>query len=265
MSADHATLVLEAAWRRPRRELTFEGDLVIGGAEADLDLGDTVGLVATVRWLDGRCSLHPHGSRVAVASTILDGEHELRHGDTFTIDGALTLRIMLGDPDRGRVELRHVRTLIEPVTETLFRRFLHAYLERVPHPAALLMIDLDRFKNFNNRYGHLAGDRALRVTADRLRAEVAWPGCLVRHGGEEFAIVLPGASRDTAMAGAERIREACEPPFAVWPPEPGDDTKVEVTVSIGVAMLLDDVEATLRLAEENLIVAKTGGRNRVVG
>jgi len=260
----NATLVLERAWGL-RREVSFEGDLELGGPDEDVELGEYSEPVARVSWRDGRCILRAYGTRVEVASTIVRGTVELRHCDRFTIDHANRCQILLGELEDARRQLRHLDTVTERLTDSLLRPSLDRYLVRVARPAALLFVDLDRLKRINDVSGNQAGDRALCVIADRLRSEVAWPECLVRYGGEEFAIVLPRISREAALARAERMRIACKEPFSLLPPGRGDSSRVEVTVSIGLAMVGDDPSVAMRLADDNLGLAKNGGRDRVVG
>ena len=77
-------------------------------------------------------------------------------------------------------------------------------------PFSLLMLDLDRFKHFNDNFGHLAGDEALKTVAEVLSNSARIYDRIVRYGGEEFAIILPQASRKEALVSAERIRAAVE-------------------------------------------------------
>ncbi|RSM75353.1 GGDEF domain-containing protein [Kibdelosporangium aridum] len=125
--------------------------------------------------------------------------------------------------------------------------------------AALLMLDLDNFKSINDRYGHLVGDKHLKGVADVLRSEVRATDMVGRFGGEEFVILLPGASQEDAMAIAERIRRRVEG-FAV-------EGLGMVTVSVGVAAHPDHgttLEEVMNAADLALLAAKTAGRNRTL-
>ncbi len=129
---------------------------------------------------------------------------------------------------------------------------------------SLLMIDIDHFKGYNDRLGHLAGDECLRRVARAIGSCVRRPLDLAaRYGGEEFAIVLPGTDAAGAFAVAQRVREAVA---AVALPHP--DTGKSVTVSIGMATLrpiADDAETILIAAsDEALYRAKRAGRDRAV-
>lgn len=135
---------------------------------------------------------------------------------------------------------------------------------REGRPLALLMLDIDGFKRFNDRYGHLAGDECLRQVVSVIAAHARRPGDLAaRLGGEEFALLLPGAALEAALVIAERIR--CEVADLTIPHQDGIDGRV--TVSIGVAAMQPgpghDAEALRHGADNALYAAKAAGRNRV--
>jgi diguanylate cyclase (GGDEF)-like protein len=129
--------------------------------------------------------------------------------------------------------------------------------------AAILMLDLDHFKDFNDRYGHPAGDEALRVFAHLIQSSIREEDIAARYGGEEFAVYLAGLDESAAMEVAERIRERTE--ATIIPLGPGKTGRM--TVSIGIATTPDDgIERSLvlRSADDALYRAKLGGRNLVV-
>jgi diguanylate cyclase (GGDEF)-like protein len=129
--------------------------------------------------------------------------------------------------------------------------------------AAILMLDLDHFKDFNDRYGHPAGDEALRVFAQLLSSSIREPDIAARYGGEEFAVYLAGLGMAEAADVAERIRARLE--STIIPLGPGKTGRL--TVSIGVSVAPDDgtdLVTLLRAADEALYRAKLGGRNRIV-
>jgi diguanylate cyclase (GGDEF)-like protein len=130
--------------------------------------------------------------------------------------------------------------------------------------AAILMLDLDHFKEFNDRFGHPAGDEALRVFAHLLQSSIREPDVAARYGGEEFAVYLAGAGAAEAAEVAERIRERTE--TTIIPLAPGLTGRL--TVSIGIAVAPDEGNERvllLKAADDALYRAKLGGRNRVVG
>ncbi|WP_442114253.1 diguanylate cyclase domain-containing protein [Pseudomonas sp. NUPR-001] len=134
--------------------------------------------------------------------------------------------------------------------------------QRNQRPLAVLMVDVDHFKAFNERHGHQGGDDALRQVASAIARSIRRPADLAaRYGGEEFLVVLPETERQGAQILAERIRRSIEalPLF-------GDDT-APVTVSIGIGCYTPDTQQDLATllgnADEALYCAKRNGRNRV--
>ena len=144
-----------------------------------------------------------------------------------------------------------------------FRERIDAEIERAdryPSRFGVLVLDLDRFKNYNDTYGHLSGNEALRRVSRAMRENVRAVDFSARYGGEEFAAILPQVDVAALLVVAERVRAAIE---AL--PAPADGS--QVTVSIGAAMYPDDgttAEALFKAADERLYEAKHAGRNRVV-
>lgn len=145
------------------------------------------------------------------------------------------------------------------------RRAMDRHLERAVgaslrtgSPLSLIVLDTDRFKDYNDRYGHLAGDDALRCLARVMRANVRDGDECFRYGGEEFVILLPGQELAQATVVAERIREAYRGNSA-------SELGPGCTVSLGVAQLHDGDTANTLLARGDaaLYHAKEGGRDRV--
>ena len=127
---------------------------------------------------------------------------------------------------------------------------------------AVLMLDLDHFKDFNDRYGHPAGDEALRAFSDVLRSCLRDGDVAARYGGEEFAVMLPQVDDATALAIAERIRSRTE--TTVISLAPGLTDRISVSIGIAVAPTqAQDRIGLLRLADEALYRAKQAGRNRI--
>ena len=136
---------------------------------------------------------------------------------------------------------------------------------RDEQPLALLMLDVDHFKRFNDSYGHQQGDDCLSRVAECAAAIVFRPGDMVaRYGGEEFAIILPGTDFDGAINVADRVREAVSR-LAI--PHAGSEMGI-VTVSIGVSAIVPggnlQSQALIKAADVALYRAKHDGRDRVV-
>ena len=180
---------------------------------------------------------------------------------------AIQLLANCATPALARVRLRRL-AMTDGLTQALNHESLSTTVERAmqrageaPHPLSVLLLDLDRFKSVNDTYFHAAGDRVLRVFADRVRSTVRREDMLVRRGGDEFVLVMPGASETVAAQTAERLREGLEnDPIAI-----GDDRRVHQTVSVGVATWdgAEDSAALEARADRAMYVAKNGGRNRV--
>ncbi len=126
-------------------------------------------------------------------------------------------------------------------------------------PACLLMLDIDHFKQINDRFGHAAGDRALRIVAEQLKARLRADDLLARYGGEEFVVVLPGTTAQAGYGVAEELRSCIEGiGFR------GEQQPVRITLSCGVtALRADDTpEHAFERADHALYRAKRNGRNR---
>lgn len=147
-----------------------------------------------------------------------------------------------------------------------FMTLVERYLDRMEDQktgaqAALLVIDIDHFKQINDTYGHESGDLALSSVASAIKASVREFDVVGRIGGEEFGVLLPGASQDRAAIIAERIRTNV---FETELHLAGEMRKVSVSVG-GVAFTTDrNASELLRIADQRLYAAKRAGRNRVL-
>jgi diguanylate cyclase (GGDEF)-like protein len=142
--------------------------------------------------------------------------------------------------------------------ETLHRELSHALRHR--SSCALMIIDIDHFKAVNDQYGHIVGDRALRVIASRIQQCKRDDDLLFRYGGEEFVIVL----RASGLAGAEVLAERIRARVAAAPWQCGE-FNIALTVSVGLSGLQDgdSVISLFARADAALYAAKRSGRNRV--
>lgn len=155
----------------------------------------------------------------------------------------------------------------DPLTGLGNRRALERWmaeaLPRAEHgePLTLLLLDLDHFKQVNDRFGHATGDEVLKRVGDLLRRNCRSRDLAVRYGGEEFVLALASVRRDEAIDVAQRLREsiAAHPWASV-------DPALRVSVSIGVAEASEAADASglLTLADRRLYAAKYAGRNQVV-
>ena len=147
--------------------------------------------------------------------------------------------------------------------EFLSREFQRA--KRDSKPISLLMIDIDFFKEYNDNYGHLAGDDVLKQTAIAVKSCLRRPGdLLARYGGEEFAVVLGETDYNTSLEIAEKIRETIQNLGIVHGIGRAEDF---LTVSIGTASTIPesgaDCKDLIAAADRQLYLAKEAGRNRV--
>jgi diguanylate cyclase (GGDEF)-like protein len=158
--------------------------------------------------------------------------------------------------------------VIDPVSGLFNRRYFQGRLDEELQRAirqltsvGLLMIDLDGFKNINDRFGHVAGDLIIRDISEILRRSVRIFDVCTRFGGEEFAVMMPGGTIESAGTIAERIRQRVE---AYQRSEP-DLAELRVTASIGVAVSPPDATARelIERADRALYRAKKAGKNRV--
>ncbi len=130
---------------------------------------------------------------------------------------------------------------------------------------AVLMIDIDCFKSYNDTHGHLVGDQALQAVAQLLKNNLRASDILCRYGGEEFVILLPESDREHAVLAAEKLRRAVA---AELLPIGRSQTGGRLTISIGVSACPENGEGEIELlhqADRALYAAKKGGRNRVTG
>jgi diguanylate cyclase (GGDEF)-like protein/PAS domain S-box-containing protein len=160
-------------------------------------------------------------------------------------------------------------TVTDPLTGAANRRGLFGAglrederRKRSGGTTSVLMLDLDYFKTVNDDHGHQAGDAVLRHIVKLAKAEIRSVDLIGRYGGEEFTVVLPGSSLETAHGIAERIRASIERTPVVI-----DGVAIRMTVSIGVASVsasVDDLAHLIGAADAALFDAKSAGRNRVV-
>jgi diguanylate cyclase (GGDEF)-like protein len=192
-------------------------------------------------------------------------------GGVWVLAGALALLL-------GVIEASHALAFRDELTDLPGRRSLNDLLQSLRAPAAVAIVDIDRFKSFNDRHGHDVGDQVLRLVATRLAAT---PGARAyRYGGEEFALVFRGKSLEEAMDPLEVARRAiADRPFVVrgadrparkpkrrlflWRERP----TLSVTVSLGAAQRTgwrQSPDEVVKAADRALYRAKKKGRNRVI-
>lgn len=195
----------------------------------------------------------------------------LRRAHPFTSQEADTLMVigylvaLALESARLHQELRQI-AITDGLTGVYTRRYFFERLDeeerraaRSQRPFAIVMMDLDGFKAYNDRYGHLAGDRLLQRVSWSLQRAVRQSDVVARYGGDEFVVLLPETSKVEALAVAERIREALR---NVTAPFPAPNEGGVLTASLGVAAYPDDAttsEDLVARADAALYRAKAAG------
>jgi diguanylate cyclase len=144
--------------------------------------------------------------------------------------------------------------------ESLEQEFLRC--QRSNRPASLIMFDIDHFKNFNDRYGHSAGDEVLRAVSNQIKKSQRTTDIAGRYGGEEFALNLPDTDGQQALVVAERLRQQISKLQVAW-----EDQLLSVTVSLGIcefSKAMSAYQTWIDGADTALYKAKAMGRNRCV-
>jgi len=140
--------------------------------------------------------------------------------------------------------------------EAEYKRWL-----RSGNPSCLVMLDIDKFKNINDSYGHTVGDEVIKHIASEIRNHVRETDCSGRYGGEEFAILLSDTTLENAKVFGERLRAAIEKATVKY-----NDIDIKYTISLGIAQIdqsLKSSETWLECADAALYRAKEAGRNQV--
>jgi two-component system, cell cycle response regulator len=196
---------------------------------------------------------------------------KLRDGDYLRIGNCIYRFLSGGNVEAEYHEEIYRLTIIDALTGVHNKRFMLEFLDRElarsarhARPLALVMIDVDMFRNINESLGHLGGDYTLREITGCIKAGVRREDLFARYGGEEFALVLVETTREGALDVAERIRVLVAQHDFIY-----ENKKFQVTISLGVASTSGDssltVDELIRQADEKLFQAKHHGRNKVVG
>ncbi len=194
--------------------------------------------------------------------------------DAFTgrrqLAAAVAEHIALAVANLNLRESLHLQAVRDPLTGLYNRRYMQEFLDRELHSArrkhrslAVMMLDLDHYKRYNDTFGHSAGDRALAAIGEILLRSVRAEDVACRYGGEEFTLILPECSLLQATVRAEEIRKRLKE----YRPQRDHQATNTLTISIGVAAFdetTDRVDLLLKFADDALYQAKLGGRDRVV-
>jgi len=193
-------------------------------------------------------------------------EHEIQAANAMLEEKVRTRTAELEEANRQLATLSTTDSLTNLANRRKFDEVWQTEWQRATRqglPLAVIMLDVDFFKRYNDHYGHQAGDACLQQVANILSEGVHRAGELVaRYGGEEFVLVLPSADMADAYASAERIRTAVEAAAIVHADSPlGPVVTVSVGVAAGIPTVGSNPEHLLRAADDALYQAKAQGRN----
>jgi diguanylate cyclase (GGDEF)-like protein len=275
VAGEACLVVLHAPTRRLLgASVTLTGEAVIGrdpGCDLALDVIDVSRRHARIRE-ELRC--HVVEDLGSTNGTFVDGKRvssqRLESGDLVRI-GSVVLKYLAGDDlevlyhaemkrladEDALTGLAHKVVFTEALAREIARSLRHG------HPLCIALLDLDGFKNVNDRLGHLAGDEVLRDLAGSIRPLVRAEQLFARFGGDEMALLLPDVTPEGAAAFAEKIRRlVSEKPFGF------EGSCVHLTISIGIASMRPEdrrPEDMLSRADAYLYEAKRSGGNRACG
>ena len=178
----------------------------------------------------------------------------------------ITDRKKMEEALRERERMYHELSITDGLTALYNSRYFYQQIEsevmrtnRYGHPLTMLMIDVDDFKDYNDRFGHLDGDNVLRTLGSIIKQNIRDTDSGYRYGGEEFAVILPDTNAQQSVPVAERIRKTFKGvPFT---PRPGKT--VTVTISIGVSQFMagEGLKDFIKRADKNLYHCKKEGKN----
>jgi two-component system, cell cycle response regulator len=196
------------------------------------------------------------------------GEFGLRNGDLIKIGRTIFKYIAGGNIETAYHDEVYRLTTVDGLTQIFNRRYFEETLERevsrchrYGRDLTLALLDIDHFKQINDRWGHLAGDYVLKHLASAIKTRIRREDIFARYGGEEFALLLPEVDLQGGLAMAEKARALVAAQKFRF-----DNQDIPVTVSLGMASLGGqerDPSELIRAADEKLYEAKNSGRNRV--
>jgi len=206
----------------------------------------------------------------AVIDRLLEGAREMEQSNRrleATLSASRQEIVQL----QQNLEMVRSESLTDPLTTLSNRKFFDHALDKAlaeakqkNEPLSLLMLDVDHFKSFNDKFGHQTGDQVLRLVAMSMKQNVKGKDIAARYGGEEFAIGLPNTALQSAITVADHVRRAVMTKELMK--RSSGERLGRVTLSIGAAALRpgDSPQLLIERADKCLYAAKRAGRNRVI-
>ncbi len=279
VNPDRATLTVLSGLNAGQILALDSFEHVLGrGTEADLWLEDPAisrAHARIVRRPDGRFAIEDLGSTngTFVAGRKVEGRTDLQSGDRVQIGPNQLLRFGITDDAEEELQRRlYESSTRDALTRAYNRKYLNerlfaeiAHARRHKAQLSLVMLDLDRFKDVNDRYGHLMGDMVLRVVSAHVMRLIRVEDVFARFGGEEFVILARSTFHRDAGKLAERVRSTVE---RLQITSPNGAATISVSVSIGISSLAElapegAADELIAMADARLYRAKVAGRNRI--
>jgi len=220
---------------------------------------------------DGFIVIDLHSTNGTSVNKVAITQCKLKDGDDLRVGNCIYRYLASGNVEAQYHEEIHRLTITDVLTHISNRRHLLQCLKkelvrcaRYHRPMALVLFDIDHFKEINDRFGHLGGDFTLRELAHCVVGTIRKEGLVSRFGGDEFAVLLPEANLEMGLNAAERIRSLVDNHTFKY-----DQSCFAITVSLGVAATAGDLDLTpeeiIVQVDTLLYQAKREGRNRVCG
>jgi len=206
----------------------------------------------------------------AVIDRLLDGAKQMEVNNR-ALEERLSASRQEIEQLQQSLEVMRTESLTDPLTTLSNRKYFDTALVRAvaealqkSEPLSLLMTDIDHFKSFNDRFGHLTGDQVLRLVAISVKQNTKGKDIAARYGGEEFVVALPNTPLRSASVVADYIRRAVMAKELLR--RSSGERLGRITISVGVAVLQpsDTPQSLLERADACLYAAKRSGRNRVI-
>ena len=206
----------------------------------------------------------------AIVAVLVQGAKEMELNNK-KLEASLTASRQEIEQLQENLQAVRIESFTDPLTTLSNRKFFDEALAKAMataktqnQPLALLIADIDHFKSFNDKYGHLTGDQVLRLVALSVKQNVKGQDVAARYGGEEFVVALPNTTLQSAITVADHIRRAVMTKELMK--RSSGERLGRVTISIGAAVLRpnDTAQTLIERADNCLYAAKHNGRNRVI-